>query len=359
MNVRLATPDDDSAIAGLLENTPMPGAISLACACRPSFFAALRVEGDRPVVAVAEDADGIVGMGAVTRRKIYLNGAPAVMGYLSNLRVARRARGSPATARGFDMLRRELAACPADMNITSILDDNIAAIQLLGRRRAALPVYDRWQGCVTRVITTRGGSLSGCSTAEPDADEIAAFFAAHGPRRNGFPVCRAGDLNGADDSPFPGLTVGDFHVMRDSSGELAGVLACWDTRRYRQIQVVGYAPKLRLVRPCFNMLAGALGMPRLPAAGAVLRLAFVALPLIASGDPAMLRVLLDAARAGARDRGLDYLACSLPADDPLAAAFVGLPCHEIRSTIFRVRIDQTSIESGVDGRPAHFEAAML
>ena len=102
MNVRLATPDDDSAIAGLLENTPMPGAISLACACRPSFFTALRVEGDRPVVAVAEDADGIVGMGAVTRRKIYLNGAPAVMGYLSNLRVARRARGSPATARGFE-----------------------------------------------------------------------------------------------------------------------------------------------------------------------------------------------------------------------------------------------------------------
>jgi len=359
MKVRLATADDDAAIARLLESTPMPGPLRLASSCRPSFFAALRVEGDEPVVAVAEDGDGIAGLGVVTRRAIYLNGTPAVARYLSCLRVAPRARGSPAVARGFELLRRELSARPADLTITSILDGNTAATRLLTSRRTTLPAYDRWQGCVTRVVATRDCAPPDPSVTAPEADELAAFLATHGPRRNGFPVCRAGDLDGRDDSPFPGLRVDDFHALRDPSGGLAGVLGCWDTRRYRQTRVAGYARALRIARPCFNALAGLLGKPRLPAPGTVLPLAFVTLALIASDEPGRLRVLLDAARARARVRGLDYLAYALPAEDPLAAAFAGLPCREIHSTIFRVRFGPTTTEPHPDGRPAHFEAAML
>jgi hypothetical protein len=358
MKVRLATPDDDTAIARLLEDTPMPGGIRLAPACRPSFFAALRVEGGSPVVVVAEDGDGTAGLGVVTRRAVYLNGAPAVARYLSCLRVAPRARGSSAMARGFDLLRRELSGHPADLTFTSILDDNIEAARLLTSGRATLPAYERWQECVTRVFVTRGRGQAADRVA-PDADELAAFFAAHGPGRNGFPVCRAGDLDGADDSPFPGLRAADFLTIREPSGELAGVLGCWDTRPYRQTVVAGYAPALRLARPCFNLVAGMLGMPRLPAAGSALPLGFVVLPLTASSDPDVVRALLAAARVRAGSLGLDYLVWAMPADDPLTEAFAGLPCREIRSTIFRVRFGSNASEPPPDGRPAHFEAAML
>ena len=359
MKVRLATADDDAAIARLLESTAMPGPLRLASSCRPSFFAALRVTGDDAVVAVAEDGDGIAGLGVATRRQIYLNGTPVVARYLSGMRVAPRARGSPAVARGFELLRRELSARPADLTLTSILDGNTAATRLLTNRHAALPAYDRWQGCTTRVIATRGGPPPDSSVTAPEADELAAFLATHGPRRNGFPVCRVGDFNGTDDSPFPGLRVDDFLALRDPSGRLAGVLGCWDTRRYRQTLVAGYAPALRIARPCFNVLAGLMGKPRLPAPGTELPLAFVTLALVASDAPGGLRVLLDAARGWARVRGLDYLACALPPDDPLAAAFGGLPCREIHSTIFRVRFGRTTAGLQPDGRPAHFEAAML
>jgi hypothetical protein len=356
MNVRLATPADDAGITALLESVAMPGPIRLAFGCRPSFYQALRVEGASPVVAVAETGGEIVGVGAVTFRRVFLNGREATLRYLSALRIASHARG-------FASLRDELAKRPAELTLTAILTDNSAALKLLGKSRKAAPAYLPLTDCVARVVTARrpvcrGRAASLTVTPAADAAEIAGFLGDHGPARNFFPICQAEDLAGRPDSAFPGLAAADFLVAREG-GEIRGVLGCWDVRRFRQALVTGYAAALRWARPLVNLGARWSGRPLLPAPGQALRLAYGALPLVRQDDPRVFRGLLDAALEWTRQRGLDYFVTALPAGDPLAGAFRGLPCRELRSRIFRVQFAADPAATLPDARPQHFEAAML
>ncbi|MCX6877292.1 MAG: hypothetical protein NTW21_26315 [Verrucomicrobia bacterium] len=363
MIVRLATSDDDAALTALLESMPMPGSIRLAFGCRPSFFQALRVEGDSPVVCVAEARGQLVAVGAVTFRKVYLNGRVATRRYLSALRVAPQARGSAALAKGFALLRTTLASHPGDLTLTSILADNTPALRVLTGARAALPAYEALGGCVTRVVCTARAAKPNPPTGVQlahggDARELAGFLATHGPARNGFPVCLPQDLDGRTDSAFPGLSAADFLVARDGEGIL-GVMGCWDVRRFRQALVTGYAPWLRWARPWLNFGARCCARPLLPAPGAVLGLAFATLTLVRQGDLRVFRSLLESALAWSRRRGLGHFVMALADHDPLNAGFKGLPQREIHSRIFRVHFEDPSTQTRPDGRTPHFEGAML
>jgi hypothetical protein len=363
MICRLATADDDAGIAALLESVPMPGPMQLAFGCRPSFFQALRVEGSHPVVAVAGDGGEIVGVGAVTFRQVYINGREATLRYLSALRVAPKARGSSAVARGFACLRTALTDRPAELTLTAILASNTPALELLTKARKAAPAYQPLADCMTRVVSVRRRLVRGRSrdlTVAPAADaaELAGFLGRHGPAQNFFPVCRAADFDVRADSAFPGLSTADFLVARDSA-EILGVLGCWNVMRFRQALVTGYATPLRLARPWLNLGARWLGRPHLPPPGQPLRLAYGALALVRGEDPQVFRLLLDSALEWARQRGLDYFVVALAAGDPLAGAFHGLPCHELPSRIFRVRFEPDAMPILPDARPPHFEGAML
>lgn len=363
MIVRTATADDDAAITALMESVPMPGAMRLAFGCRPSFFQALRVAGDRPLVCVAQDGGHLVAVGAVTCREVFLNGRVATLRYLSALRVAPRARGSAALARGFACLRTALAVWPGEITLTSILEENTAARRILTGARAGLPPYAPLGGCVTRVVATgRAAQIRTPNDIEivagGDAGEIARFIATHGPSRNFYPVCRAEDLGGRADSAFPGLTSDDIVVARDRGGIL-GVMGCWDVRRFRQTRVAGYATWLGWARPWLNLGARCAGRPLLPRSGAAIGLAYGTLTLIRNNEPRVFGGLLDATLAMARRRGLDRLVLTLAAGDPLGPGFNGQPHHAIRSRIFRVHFDPAATPFEPDGRTPHYEAAML
>jgi hypothetical protein len=345
-----------------MESVPMPGPVQLAFGCRPSFFQALRVEGNDPVVAVAEDQGEIVGVGAVTFRQVYLNGRVATVRYLSALRVAPRVRGSAALARGFARLRMDLAGRPADITLTSILSENSAALDLLTNNRAGLPPYEPFSGCVTRVMAaTRAESkpVGGFQIGQgAGADEISGFLATHGPSRNLFPVCLPEDLDGRADSAFPGLTSGDFLVAKDGR-EILGIMGCWDVMRFRQALVTGYATWLRRARPWINFGARLSGRPELPEPGAALGLAFGALTLVRNNDPRIFRMLLERALAWTRRRGLGHFVVALADNDPLSQGFKGLPHRKIRSHIFRVCFEDSATRIPPDDRTPHFEGAML
>lgn len=363
MIVRSATRDDDSAIVELMERVAMPGSMRLAFGCRPSFFQALRVEGNTPLVAVAEVDGKIVGVGAVTFRQVYLNGRVATARYLSALRIAPEARGAAALARGFARLRSELAQHPADITLTSILSNNTSAAAILTSGRAGLPAYHELCDCVTRVVAAgKPEHLKPPDGLRIDqgasVGEIAGFLATHGPARNFFPVCLAEDLDGRADSAFPGLSGHDFLVASDASG-IRGVMGCWDVRRFRQALVSGYAAWLGWARPWLNLRARCCGRPLLPAPGETLGLAFAALTVLRDGDPRVLRSLLDSARAWARRRGLGYFVMAMAANDPLEAGFRGLAQREIHSRMYRVEFDPSSIGTVADRRTCHFEGAML
>jgi hypothetical protein len=362
MVVRAATNADDAGITALMAGVAMPGSMQIAFGCRPSFFQALRVEGNDPVVAVAEDQGEIVGAGAVTFRQVYFNGRVATVRYLSALRVTPRVRGSAALARGFARLRMDLAGRPADITLTSILSENTAALDLLTTNRAELPPYEPFCGCVTRVMAATRAETKPAGGFQIEqgagAKEISGFLATHGPSRNLFPVCLPEDLDGRADSAFPGLTSGDFLVARDG-GEILGVMACWDVMRFRQALVTGYTAWLRWARPWINIGARLSGRPELPKPGAALGLAFGTLTLVRNNDPRIFQAMLAHALAWTRRRGLGHFVLALADNDPLCQGFKRLPHREIRSNIFRVNFDDSSTRTLPDGRILHFEGAML
>lgn len=363
MRVRRATTDDDAAITALMESVPVPGALQLVFACRPSFFQALRVEGADPLVCVADDHGEIVGVGAVTFRKVFFNGRMGTLRYLSALRGSPRARRSHALARAFSQMRIELADRPGEITLTSILEDNITALRVLTGSRAGLPPYDPLCTCVTRVLaaTSRAKSKppAGFQIEKGgDASEISGFLTTHGPQRNFFPVCLPRDLEGRVDSAFPGLSARDFLVARNHDGIL-GVMGCWDVTRFRQTQVAGYEPWLRWARPWLNFAARCSGQPLLPRPGSSLGLAYGTLTLIRNQDPAVFTALLDSARVWTRHRGLDHFVIALAHNDPLTAAFNKLRYHAIHSRIFRVHFELSGPITDPDTRTPHFDGAML
>src|SRR4051794_16637823 len=85
----LATPADDADLRHILAATPMPGRIRVGFQREPSWFAAAVVDGHfRQVVACRDSQTGrLIGFGCRSVRRLYVNGAPAEVGYLSGLRV--------------------------------------------------------------------------------------------------------------------------------------------------------------------------------------------------------------------------------------------------------------------------------
>ena len=85
----LATPDDDASLRTLMADTPTEGDIAITFHREPSWFAGAVVDGKcRQVVACRDVGTGrIVGFGCRSLRDVYVNGRPAVVGYLSSLRL--------------------------------------------------------------------------------------------------------------------------------------------------------------------------------------------------------------------------------------------------------------------------------
>src|SRR5262249_3988146 len=88
-----------------------------------------------------------------------------------------------------------------------------------------------------------------------------------------------------------GLRVQDFLIFRHGD-RVAGCLACWDQRQFKQTVVRGYARPLAWARPVSNLLAPLTGTPKLPAVGESLAFAYASHLGIDNDDPRVFTALL-------------------------------------------------------------------
>ena len=97
--------------------------------------------GDSEIVVV-EDGDGhIAGCGTRSTRRLYLDGEPSKVGYLSGLRSFAAGRRGWGLFRGFQTIANLEAASPNVLTFTTILDDNPEGRSLLTSGRVGLPKY--------------------------------------------------------------------------------------------------------------------------------------------------------------------------------------------------------------------------
>jgi len=364
-----ARPDDDDAIRELLRDQPMGGAIRLTLEREPSAWLAAGIEGERHTTVVARDETSgrLLGMGSRAVRTAWVGGRPARLGYLSQLRRRPALRGHRGLlAAGYAACEATRAADELAFDLTTIVADNHAARRLLERGLPGLPVYRPWCELVTLTLPAgrRPRPLpSGIErAADRDLPAVAACLERNLRRYQFAPVWTLDDLR----SPVRarGLAAADFLIARDpgAPGErVAGCLALWDQRGFKQVVIRGYAPAVARSRPLINALATLAGRPRLPAPGSVLALAYLS-HLGVDGDRSEVVVdLVRAARAEAARRGLGHLTLGLARDHPMLPALRrAFPARELVSVLYLVhRRDAAPAVAALDGRCPHVEVATL
>jgi Acetyltransferase (GNAT) family len=358
--VGVATDADDAALRDLLRSSPMDGAIRVTFEREPSLRAAAAAEGDPYATVVARTHGGrAVGMGSRAVMDVYVDGAPARVGYLGQLRVDPAWRGRRAMMRsGYAAMRALRGTGEAPFDLTAVVKDNIPARRLLEAGLPGLPAYRPLQELVTCVLSTwpRPRAPRGPRVARGDSDRIAAIVACLDRNARRHQLARrwtAEVLQSAVCSP--GLSPCDFFLAL-SHDQIVGCLALWDQRSFKQVVVRGYSPALARWRTVLNAGARLVGAAPLPPAGHPLAHAYVSHVAVDGDEPRVFAALLAAARREARARGLAYVVTGFAAGHPLLPV-AARGARRYESVLYTVHWDGGT--PSFDGRLAHPEVALL
>jgi len=364
--VRLATSADEPEIRALVAATPMPGAVAIRFAREPDYFLGATIMGDPCDVVVVRDLrEGhLAGFGCRAERRAFVNGRETRIGYVGQIRAAEGYRGRWLVQRAMAWLREH--GPPGMLYVGVVARENPRARELLvGRRAPGAPVRARLAGLTTCAILLRPRrppQLPGV-TIEPGTagtiPEIVAFLRREGPRRQLFPAYAVEDFTGG--RTLRDLAAEDVTVAR-REGAIVGVMAAWDQAAYKQDVVDAYGPALRRLRPAYDLLARAIGARPLTPPGEAIPLAFAACIGVADDDPAVMRALLDACAARARERGKAFLMLGLADEDPLLAVARRWLHVTYRSDLFALAWGTNPADdplAALDGRLPYIEIATL
>jgi len=266
-----AAPQDNAELLQFSAQVEMPGAIRFWFDRSPDYLAALQVEGRQTKVLVCRNAQTgrLVAAGHRAVKMAFVNGEALPIGYLSGLRVAGSARSPRLLSRGYAQLRALNASAPAQLHLTTIMEDNPQARKVLLSRRLGLPAYhDFGRFCCMAVRSQSTAGTRPCPgislrcASESDGAQIVRFLNSEGGSKQFFPqYCR-------EDFGNPGGLLRDLHwqdIFLAFRGErLIGCLAAWDQRAFRRWRVAGYVPWVERLRIPLNLVARCRGMPLLP-----------------------------------------------------------------------------------------------
>ena len=338
----LATPEDNRELLQFSLDAAMPGAIRFSFDRAPDYLAALCVEGRHSEVLVCRESQTgrLVATGHRSVKPAFVDGEAAALGYLSGLRVDPAARSGQLLARGYAFLRGLHARGPARLCLTTVMEDNRRAKEVLLSGRLGLPAYhDLGRFCCVAVslagqhrVRSNSNICVRPATAA-DGPSVVQFLNREGRSRQFFPEYRLEDF-GQPGGLLACLEWKDvFLAVR--ANELLGVLAAWDQRALRRWRVTGYAPWLRCLRVPLNFVAGLRGMPRLPKPDSTLDYFVLSLVCIRQNDCAVFHALLETILQEKRSQYAFFLA-GLHERDPLLPALLARPHVPLPSRLYAV-----------------------
>lgn len=310
MPVRLATPRDGPGLLALTRACPMQADISLMIEREPNFFALSDARGTSTTV-VATEADAIIACASVARRPAWIDGEPAEMGVIADLKVHPERRG-----RGLGQaLLDAIAALHADLSpavyVGLTAEGNGAvdtvvhrfgegrALRVLGRF-VSLQLLPLWPLAVRDDVETVTQSA------------VAAFLdEVHRP------VTFAPRFA---DTAFPGT----YRVVREGSAIVAA-LGEWDAHAIKTTRVVGMPWTLRALSAVMGVASKVLPTAPLPTVGEPLRFPYLRHAAHRPGHEAALDALVRERVNAARARGDHFALFTAAADDPLIARYGRLP----------------------------------
>ncbi|MBI3551602.1 MAG: hypothetical protein HY077_03725 [Elusimicrobia bacterium] len=353
LSLELATPGDDAALRALLRRMPMGRRIKVTFEREPSYFSGVSIQGDFCQVMVGREEGKVVGMGTRAVGLGHLNGAPAPVGFLSDLRIEEAYRGGTRLARGYRFLRGLHGDGRCALYTTVIVSDNAAAVSTIAQGRAGLPNYRDLGLLLTpavrlgRRLPELGGDFELVGGAERRLPELVDCLNRHGARRQFAPVHRVEDFRPG--GRWLGLTAENF-TLALRGGRIVGALARWDQSAFKQTRVAGYGAPLSWVRR----------LTRLPAPGRTLPFFYASFAAVDGDDLSVFRALLRRLYNDAVGKDYLYFIPGLHERDPLAAALRDYSATPFSGRLYCVSfVDGESALRSLDGRIPHAEAALL
>jgi hypothetical protein len=363
LRFRLATTEDDAALRRAFAATPMAGGMRLAFEREPSFFDALRVQGDLVQVILCEETGTgeIAGIGTRCLADAFVNGKAQRVGYLSDLRILPQWRKGTVLSRGYKFLRELDADGAADLYHTAIFAENADAHSALSKERAGVPQYHPLGTFITAGIhpSRAGGtptsSLRITRGTSADLPRIMEFLNAHNASRQFAPVHRLEDF--AVGGRWRDFQIEDFFLVQDGS-RLLGAASVWTQSGFKQTRILGYSGKWRMLYHLSRLTHRVLPVPRLPSPGEFFQFGYTCFLAIPSQEPEVFRLLMHAMRKEASKRGWMHLLLSLQESDPLFPLLKEVPHTPFRGELFWLNPRGAGVAPS-SVHVSHIEAALL
>ena len=343
--VRLAQEADNPQICSILSETAMAGSISVSFRRNPDYFESAKVFGPfrETCVAMTDNTNHITALGARAARPRYVNGVPTEIGYMYDLRIAKKYRKSGMIGQLLKFLLETQAARPVKSYLIAITEENIPALKLLKTKLKNAPSFKDFGTYHTASISLRKKrkkpqpekhGLTIRQGTFGDLRMIVKFLNDNGRGKQFFPVYDENDFFNADGTM---VDLNPKDIMLAFRGDhLVGVLGGWDQHRYRQTVLNRYSKLYKRTRPLYNLIAPLIGMPKLPAVGQELQYLNGAIPVVKDDDPDVFRSLVDTILYNSQGRQWDFLVIGLHATHPLKKTLDEYKAIRYRSKIFMV-----------------------
>lgn len=356
---RRAASQDDAALRAMLRENAMDSWVAMSLEREPSYFGGDNLMGESGAV-IAHRADApehIVGMYNYALLPVHVDGKPVQAAYLGGLRVQPSFRHKLGILKhGFASISHLGPEC--GVWFTSVASENAAARRLLEKRLNGMPVYRPEGEVETLAIAVRQACSSGLLQPAVPADipALAEFSNRRSSAYQFSPVLTESWLRGLGGEK--GLRLSDFWLLKNGR-EVCGCLAVWDQRAFKQTVARAYRFPLGLLRPAYNLWAGAAGRIQLPAPGRRLEQVFLS---FVAFDDSVEHVVLDAVREGlakVRDKNAAAGVVGFSTRNPLLTKLKNtMPFNTYRTCIETVTLLGQSMPE-LDGRAPQPEVALL
>lgn len=368
IGVRLATPADSPALCDLFARITMKTDLELSIRRDPDFFGLYRLQTEDFECWVGGEDGAIQGMGTLLVRDGYLDGKPARVGYLGDLRVTPSLQAGRLIGRFYgSVLERfsQTRACP--VYLTTIIASNATALRALtgdGGRKLGIPPYTLLRRFDIRAIhlaIRRPPSRTHRVRRATESDIPAlARFLDRDARGRPFGQVFSEPALRRRLRDWPELTIDKFYLAFDRDGTLSGCCALWDAAPVKRTMVAAYRGSMRWVKRGYNTIAGLVRTPRLPPPGGELRYAYLTHQAVPSEDPQVWRALLEAVYADSRHQGYHFLSACVYQNDPLEPAYRGFLTTNLAAHLYAVAPRGEELPAGAlgPGRPG-FEMALV
>ena len=330
--IRLAEPEDSSALLTLINETPQQGSIKLNFERQPNFFHATNVVTHAPEVWLMEDKqkNRLVASFSIGKREVYVQGQKRLTRYGNDLRIHNEYKGGRTLYRLFKKYKELMQD---EWMQTVILDENKASIDTVSSGRLSLPTYHSAGQFITHMVALNKAysetNESVRRATSDDVNSIQAFFDLHGKEKEFYP-CYDFSKIGSDDPYYRDLIISDYFLYFQDN-ELVGVVGSWNQKPFKQTRFLSYHGSMKLLRHINNISSKFLGGMKLPAAGELANYISLHSILIKDNQPDILKELLLKILSEYKNSTFDALIIGFDKRDPLHHALADLKTHTLVS----------------------------